>query len=654
MKSKFSEKMKYKFENFMSKGGTSVFISLVVLFIVAFLFAMLVRGVILAIKPEFFTEEVATWGAQVWQIFLEITDPGGVANTTGSSGWIKAASILTIFLGMIIFSVLIAFINSRTEDLLYGLRKGKSKVIENDHTLILGWNERVVDILEELIIANESEPKACVVILAKEDKEEMDDMLMKAIPNTKTTRIVTRNGTAASMNDLNRVNAVAARSAIILADCADGAPLEEQEVSDTRVIKTILALIGVQDGENNINIVGEIYTDRKRQLIDTFEDENINTLNSHEILAKILVQTSRSRGKSSGLAIVYNEILSFDGCEIYFYDANWGGVAFNQLYRHFKDGIPIGIHRAEGELIIHPDNDVVMNEGDEVIIIAEDDSTINFNKTPISAPADLPFPDVKNTPHIEKQLILGWSSLAPIVLKEYADYLMDGSVINIMIKDPSAECKQEMVEAKKHCPNLKINLIDKSPLLADNLSAVDPFSYNNVIILSQKEGTSSSEEVDSDTLVILLLLRKIFDNSDVKEKPTQIITQVLNSENQDLIARESVDDFIVSNKMLTMILAQLSEQPKMKKVYEELFKEEGSEIYLKPANFYFENLPIDISFAGIINAVQKRNEICMGIRIDEIMNDSKQNFGIKVNPNKKKIYHIDKRDTIVVLAEDEF
>lgn len=653
MKPKFSEKIKYKFENFMSKGGVSVFISLVVLFVVAFLFSMLVRGVILAIRPEF-PEEFATWGAHVWQIFLEITDPGGVVNTTNSSGWIKAAAIITTFLGMIIFSVLIAFINTRTEELLYNFRKGKSKVIEKDHTLILGWNERVVDILHELIIANESEPYASVVILAEADKEEMDDILMKAISDTKTTRIVTRNGVASSMTDLNRVNAVDARSAIILSSCSESASIEEKEISDTRVIKTILALIGVQDGENSLNIVGEIHTDRKRQLIETFEDENINALNSWEILAKILVQTSRSQGKSSGLAIVYNEILSFDGCEIYFYDAEWGGVVFNQLYRHFKDGIPIGIQRVDGSLEIPPANDAVMKEGDEVIIIAEDDSTINFSKKPIPAPADFPFPNTKNTPHIERELILGWSSLAPIVLREYADYLMDDSVINIMIEDPSSKCKQEMVEAKKHCPNLKINLIDKSPLSADNLRAVDPFSYDNVIILSQKEDPSSSEEIDSDTLVILLLLRRIFANSGIEKKTTQIITQVLNSENQDLIARESVDDFIVSNKMLTMILAQLSEQPKMKKVYGELFKEEGSEIYLKPSEFYFENLPIDISFAGIINAVQKRNEICIGLRFDEFLNDVDRNFGIMVNPDKEKSYHIDNGDTIIVLAVDEF
>ena len=57
------------------------------------------------------------------------------------------------------------------------LKKGYAKVMEREHTLILGWNERVLEILRELILANESESDAIVVILSEMDKEEMDDYL---------------------------------------------------------------------------------------------------------------------------------------------------------------------------------------------------------------------------------------------------------------------------------------------------------------------------------------------------------------------------------------------------------------------------------------------------------------------------------------------
>jgi len=50
-------------------------------------------------------------------------------------------------------------------------------------------------------------------------------------------------------------------------------------------------------------------------------------------------------------------------------------------------------------------------------------------------------------------------------------------------------------------------------------------------------------------------------DQNITETTPHIITQVLNSENQDLIVQTDVDDFLISNKLITMVLAQLSEQP---------------------------------------------------------------------------------------------
>jgi hypothetical protein len=37
-----------------------------------------------------------------------------------------------------------------------------------------------------------------------------------------------------------------------------------------------------------------------------------------------------------------------------------------------------------------------------------------------------------------------------------------------------------------------------------------------------------------------------------------------------------------------MILAQLSEEPKIKKMYNDIFQEDGSEIFVKPVNLYLK------------------------------------------------------------------
>lgn len=53
----------------------------------------------------------------------------------------------------------------------------------------------------------------------------------------------------------------------------------------------------------------------------------------------------------------------------------------------------------------------------------------------------------------------------------------------------------------------------------------------------------------------------------------------------------------------------------MKHVYDNLFQEEGSEVYLKPAGLYLEKLPAEVTFADLITLAQKSNEMCMGVKV---------------------------------------
>lgn len=151
-------------------------------------------------------------------------------------------------------------------------------------------------------------------------------------------------------------------------------------------------------------------------------------------------------------------------------------------------------------------------------------------------------------------------------------------------------------------------------------------------------------------------MRKIIRDAgiDLAEKKTKLITQILDSENQELVSQTNVDDFIISNKLITMIFAQLSEEPRMLQLYNDIFQEEGSEIYLKPAWLYFDKLPIEVSFADLMAQALKRDgEICLGYRLGELASDPERNFGVKLNPDKNVKITLNKNDTLVVLAEDD-
>ncbi|OHD53762.1 MAG: hypothetical protein A2014_09560 [Spirochaetes bacterium GWF1_49_6] len=651
MKPKFGEKMRYNFENFMSRGGSAVFISLLILFFIAFGIVAGIRALMFSIDPQPFGEQIADsdMGEHVWLAFTEIADPGNVGGESPFSIQYKILGIVTILVGMVIFSALIGLIGQKFEETVYNFRKGKSKVIESDHTIILGWNERVMDIIDTLIIANESRKKAAIVVLAEKDKEEMDDEISESISDTKTTKIITRNGVTSSVTQLAKVNVPGARSAILLSTCPEGASPEEKTLSDTKIIKTMLALISVQGGENKLNIVLELFHDESFEIIKTLGDPKINAITAKEILGKLLVQTSIS----GGLEVVYGEILGYSGSETYFVSDEFTGMKFDELAYHYPDGAPYGIRRQDGAVIINPPEGSVMQNGDELIMLAQDDSTIKFKKTAEFTPADFPYEQVTVKKETARQLLLGWHSIATVVIDEFADYLADGSVIDILIDAPSDDIKKSISELRARNSGLSINLIEANPLSMENLRAVSPFGYNNVIILAQNENDFNPEKVDSDTLVILLFLRKILSEKEGGKSHTKIITQVLNSENQELITDYNADDFIISNKMLTYLMSQLSEEPGLIAIYNQLFGAEGSEIYLKPANFYFSQMPVEVTFPDMIHAARKRGEICIGLRISENASDADKNYGVIINPGKKEKFALTGSDYIVVFAEDE-
>ena len=370
-------RMRYRFDTFMARGGASIFKVLTGIFVVSLLLIGAARGLLLWLAPELpLTHEDIGFFGNLYVTFLELTDPGNMVQDLHSSPWYKVFAIAAGMVGIVMLSALIAFITTALDQKLNELRRGRSKVIEEDHTLVLGWNEqRIVEILHELVIANESEKDACVVILADKDKEEIDDVLRLRVKELKSTRIVTRSGDVSTLANLDMVSIESAK--------VGDHPRELRRYRQCRrQIGQRRERYPDRAGDDGSGDTRRRFQRRRRNLqSDASRDralefpEHVVTVNTSDVLAKLLVQTSRS----VGLSVVYNEILSFDGCEMYFFDAEWKGATFGEATFHFPDGVPIGIRSGEGEIVINPEHTrKLADDGDEVLIVADDDSTIDF------------------------------------------------------------------------------------------------------------------------------------------------------------------------------------------------------------------------------------------------------------------------------------
>jgi hypothetical protein len=109
--------------------------------------------------------------------------------------------------GIFIISSLIGILSAGLGKKLQELSRGRSRVVERDHIVILGWSRRILTIISELIQANANQKRTCIVILAEEDKMAMDERIHAVVGRPRRTRILCRSGSPLDMANLGMTRA---------------------------------------------------------------------------------------------------------------------------------------------------------------------------------------------------------------------------------------------------------------------------------------------------------------------------------------------------------------------------------------------------------------------------------------------------------------
>jgi hypothetical protein len=155
------------------------------------------------------------------------------------------------------------------------------------------------------------------------------------------------------------------------------------------------------------------------------------------------------------------------------------------------------------------------------------------------------------------------------------------------------------------------------------------------------------QEADARTLITLLHLRDI---SEKDSTPFSIVSEMLDLRNRELAEVARVDDFIVSDHLISLMLSQLSENGKLYSVFTDLFDPEGSEIYLKPITDYVA-AGQPVNFYTVLEAARRRGEVAIGYRVVSEMRDPEKAYGVRTNPKKSQEVIFTPEDKIIVLAE---
>lgn len=571
----------------------------------------------------------------LWQATMRAMNAGPVA---GDQGWTYRFVMLGVtLLGIVAFSALVGVLSAGVDSQLERLRKGRSKVLETNHTIILNWSSSIFDVISELVIANESQGKSQIVIMAEKDKVEMEDEIAAMVPRLGKTRIICRNGAPTDLTDLDIVSPQQSRSIIILSPDGDE--------PDAQVVKTILAIVHAPNRRiEPYRIAAEIRDGSNAELARVVGGDELQLVLADDLLSRIIVQTSRQLG----LSAVFSELLDFEGCEFYAYPAgSLEGETFGNAIQAFNTSAVVGLSRPDGKVQLNPPMDTVIQPGQLLVLVAEDDSAIASGLT--SSPT-VDASVVKAAPSraeaAERNLVLGWNRRGPTIVSELSRYLAPGSTLVVAASNPDLAEILESVTLADETIKLETRVIDTCSPTALEALAIE--TCDSVIVLGYSDELSA-QTADTRTLITLLHLRKI---ADASGKHINIASEMADIRNRELAAVTRADDFVVSNKLISLMLAQASENPYISAIFEDLLDEAGSEICLRPIGDYVA-IDAPVNFYTIVEAARVRGETAIGYcRSREGDPAGGSTGGVVINPRKSEALEYRPGDRVIVLALD--
>jgi hypothetical protein len=177
------------------------------------------------------------------------------------------------------------------------------------------------------------------------------------------------------------------------------------------------------------------------------------------------------------------------------------------------------------------------------------------------------------------------------------------------------------------------------------LEALPLAEFDHVIVLPYRDRVSK-HAADARTVVTLLHLR---DLRSILGHAVPIVSEMLDDRNRELAAVTEAEDFIVSAKLVSLMLAQVSQNPRLTEVFAMLFSAEGGDLYVRPSSTYVVG-DVPVSFATVSAAAARRGEIAIGFRSAVQSRGGDAAFGVVINPRKDLSRVYGDGDAIVVLA----
>jgi voltage-gated potassium channel Kch len=622
---------RYRFDTMIAGGTVAVIAWLgIITFIVVF-----ASGVILSVADiGVHHEEHPGIIEGIWQNMLRTLEPAAMENDLS---WpLRIQSLLVVLFGILVGSSLIGLLVSGIDRRVTELRRGRSTVLEEGHTLVLGWSDMVFPIIGELVLAHRGRRSSAIVVLAPHDKVELEEEIRARIPNLGRTRVVCRSGNPSDPSDLALTSPYEASSVIVVgSDDGDG---------DAQAIRTVLALMKDPRFEDLRVVVHCVHPENAESLREATAGHAI-TIASSGLIARVTAQSCRH----TGLGTVFKQILDFEGEDVQL-DQNPAlvGQPFGSLVLAYGNAAAMGIRCADGTVTLNPPDDRTIIAGESVIILGSTNQAIALVPRPATPPV-LERRDHNGTAQPSRVLVVGWNTLGPLIIDELDKWFAPGSVVHVLIDENLAQ--RSDVAAPRELQNIDLSVTQTRRWDPHRIAEVAAGGhFDRVLVLCYRHGVSPAE-ADARALMTLLQLRELRRLHPEETAAMSVVTEVLDLHDVELARVAGAQDFIVSERLAALMLAQLAEVPEREQVFADLFDASGSEISMRHVSDYATPRP-DVPWASYVVAAHAVGHLALGYRLTHRV-PGQPDDGIVLNPPKTAPVDLGPDDRLIVLVRHQ-
>ena len=597
---------------------------------------LLLFGLMLVIVAVGSLMSLPTWGPSNssvtllegwWLGLTRSLDPGTFGNDLGSE--FRVLGLVVTLFGILALAIVIGLVSNGVDQRISHLRSGRAEVMESGHFLILGWSNKAAAIVSELLHSSSKKPPR-IVVMSNCDRDQVEDKIGSLVGHKLSRHVVVRTGDQTNSFEIARTKPLEARSIIVVN--------EDEPDADADVVRTLMSLLQLDGGLDSTPVIAEIDDENVAATLNALAGPNLYCVNSLSLVARITAQTLRN----PGLSIVYENLLDFNGEELYIVPIpSDGSSTFSQLANQVRNGILLGVVNDTGDVSIAPGADRIVTVGELGIVLALDRESIDFHtkEESVSSSVSIEFLDALNEP--ETFLILGWSAIGPLVLDELDPYAPPGSKV-IIAADP----RYSIVPKSANYNNFEISsfIETDSTNYLELTSLLEKFPEVSHILIVCYRNEISTKSSDAKTLLTLAQIRHILDN-DTKLQKVTLISELLEIADVSIAASASPDDYVISERLTSLYMAQIAAQPNLAPVLDEFFAAGGHDIS-------FRGLAVaqEFSLSALAATEALRDDVLLGWRRKQ-SKKALMESGISLNPGKEVSNLFEENDAIITVRK---